>query len=103
MVVGIIEFHIRPGLEHRYDEVAAKLHAHIQSIEGFISVERFESRTNEGKLLSLSFWEDAAALKRWRDDADHQVGMKLGRDEIFQDYRIVVADAQRDYSMTRQD
>jgi heme-degrading monooxygenase HmoA len=103
MVVGIIEFHIRPGLEARYDEVAAQLHAHIQTIDGFISVERFESRTNEGKLLSVSYWEDEAALKRWRDDADHQAGMKVGREEVFQDYRIIVAEVQRDYAMARPD
>ena len=99
MIVGIIEFHIRPGMEGRYDEVAAKLHSHIHSIEGFISVERFESRTNPGKLLSVSYWEDEAALKRWRDDADHQAGMKIGREDVFRDYRIVVADVQRDYGM----
>lgn len=103
MVVGIIEFRIRPGLEQRYDEVAAKLHARVHDIEGFIGVERFESRTNEGKLLSVSYWEDEAALKRWREDADHMAGMKIGRDEVFQDYRIVVAKVQRDYAMTRRD
>ncbi len=99
MIIGIIEFRIRPGLEGRYDEVAARLHAQIQTIEGFISVERFESRTHEGKLLSVSYWEDEAALKRWRDDGDHQAGMKIGREEVFQDYRIIVAEVQRDYAM----
>ena len=101
MIVGIIEFHIRPGLEDRYAEVAAVLHAHVQTIPGFISVERFESRGQEGKLLSLSYWEDEAALKRWRDDADHRIGMKIGREEVFADYRIVVAEVTRDYAFSR--
>ncbi len=101
MVVGIIEFRIRPGQEQHYAEIAAKLHAYVASFDGFISVERFESRTNPGKLLSLSYWRDAEALAGWRADADHRVAMKAGRDEVFDDYCIVVAEAVRDYSFKR--
>ncbi len=101
MIVGIIEFRIAPGQEDSYAAIAEKLHAYIATFDGFISVERFESRTHPGKLLSLSYWRDEAALARWRADADHRVAMKAGRDAVFADYRIVVAEARRDYAFKR--
>lgn len=103
MLVALIEFHIRPGREDRYAEVAQSLHEHVQGIDGFISVERFESRTNEGKLLSISYWRDAEALKRWRTDALHREGMVIGKNEVFQDYRITIAEVTRDYDFTAKD
>ncbi|MCW5774372.1 MAG: antibiotic biosynthesis monooxygenase [Rhodospirillaceae bacterium] len=98
MVVGIIEFHIRPGADALYAQWAEKLHAKVHEIDGFISVERFESRTRPGTWLSVSYWRDAAALAAWRRDAEHLRGMAAGKRDIFADYRIVVATVDRDYS-----
>jgi len=98
MVVGIIEFHIRPGAEALYAQWAEKLHARVHENEGFISVERFESRTRPGTWLSVSYWRDAAALAAWRREAEHMKGMAAGKREIFADYRIVVAEVTREYS-----
>ena len=71
MIVAIIEFHIRPGAEALYAQWAETLHARVNEIDGFVSVERFESRTRPGTWLSLSYWRDAEALAAWRRDADH--------------------------------
>ncbi len=101
MIVAIIEFHIRPGAEDLYGEWATKLHAQVHHIDGFISVERFESRTRPGTWLSLSYWRDAESLAAWRRDPEHVKGMAAGKRDIFADYRIVVAEIERDYSFAR--
>ena len=101
MIVAIIEFHIRPGAEDLYAEWAAKLHAQVHAIDGFVSVERFESRTRPGTWLSLSYWRDAEALAAWRRDPEHVKGMAAGKRDVFADYRIVVAKVERDYSFAR--
>lgn len=97
MIVAVIEFRILPGREDAYAEWAAKLHAMVHEIDGFISVERFESRTRPGTFLSLSFWRDAAALAAWRRHAEHARGMAAGKRDIFAEYRISVADVTRQY------
>jgi heme-degrading monooxygenase HmoA len=101
MIVAIIEFRIRPGAEALYAEWAEKLHARVQAIDGFISVERFESRTRPGTWLSLSYWRDADALAAWRRDPDHVNGMAAGKRDVFADYRIVVAAVERDYAFAQ--
>lgn len=98
MIAGLIEFRIKPGKEARYDEVAAALYAAVRDMDGFISVERFESRGTPGKMLSLSYWRDERALAAWRNLAEHRAAMAVGKEEIFADYRIVVAEVSRDYS-----
>ena len=97
MIVAIIEFHIRPGAEALYAQWAEKLHARVREIDGFISVERFESRTRPDTWLSLSYWRDADALAAWRRDSEHLKGMAAGKRDVFADYRIVVATVERDY------
>jgi heme-degrading monooxygenase HmoA len=101
MIVAIIEFHIRPSAEALYAEWAEKLHAQVHRIDGFISVERFESRTRPGTWLSLSYWRDAEALAAWRRDPEHVKGMAAGKRDVFADYRIVVAGVERDYTFAQ--
>ena len=94
-------FEVRPkaGREQEYLALAQELRAELEKIDGFISIERFASLYTEGKLLSLSFWRDEAAVQRWREHAGHRAAQRRGRDEIFADYRIRVAGVVRDYSM----
>jgi heme-degrading monooxygenase HmoA len=101
VIVAIIEFRIRPGAESLYAAWAEKLHARVHAIDGFISVERFESRTRPGTWLSLSYWRDAAALAAWRRDPDHVQGMAAGQRDVFADYRIIVAAVERDYAFAQ--
>ncbi|OGA10159.1 MAG: antibiotic biosynthesis monooxygenase [Betaproteobacteria bacterium RIFCSPLOWO2_02_64_14] len=94
-------FEVRPkaGREQEYLALAQELRAELEKVDGFISIERFASLYTEGKLLSLSFWRDEAAVQRWREHAGHRAAQRRGRDEIFADYRIRVAGVVRDYSM----
>ncbi len=101
----VVIFEVRPK-DNRLDDylsVAAALRPELEKIDGFISVERFSSLTTEGKILSLSFWRDEAAIKAWREQADHRAGQRRGRADIFADYRIRVAAVLRDYGMTERD
>jgi heme-degrading monooxygenase HmoA len=66
---------------------------------GFLSVERFQSLTNKGKYLSLSFWEDEAAVARWRNRVEHRKAQAKGRHEHFANYRLRIASVLRDYAM----
>ncbi len=83
-----------------YFDLAAELRPELEAIDGFISVERFSSLSDEGKLLSISFWSDEEALNQWREHHQHRQAQQKGRGEIFKDYRIRVAKVIRDYGMT---
>ncbi|MGD1876205.1 MAG: antibiotic biosynthesis monooxygenase family protein [Kiloniellaceae bacterium] len=100
MHVVIFEVLPKPGCRDAYLDIAAALKPELAKIDGFISIERFASLTEEGKVLSLSFWRDEAAVIRWREHAEHQVAQGRGRHELFADYRIRVASVVRDYGLT---
>ena len=95
----IFEVSPRPGRADRYFDLAAELRPELEKIDGFISVERFESVSTPGKYVSLSFWRDEAAVRAWREHVDHQAAQSRGQREIFADYRIRVAEVIRDYGM----
>ena len=83
-----------------YLERAAQLAPLLAQVDGFISVERFTSITQPGKLLSLSFWRDEAAVRVWRGQEEHRAAQQAGRNGVFDDYRLRVATVLRDYGMT---
>ena len=80
----------------RYLELAAALRADLEQIDGFISVERFESLSTPGKLLSLSIFRDEAAVAAWRNRPGHRATQAKGRNGVFADYRLRVAQVLRD-------
>lgn len=86
-----------------YLDLAAALLPSLQRLDGFISIERFESLSEPGKLLSLSFFRDEEAVARWRNLPGHRRTQALGREGVFTDYRLRIADVQRDYGMTRRE
>jgi heme-degrading monooxygenase HmoA len=94
-------FEVWPKADHKQDylDLAAGLRPLLESIDGFISIERFESLTEKGKLLSLSFFRDEAAIAAWRNVAEHRRSQAKGRATIFEDYRIRIAGVVRDYGM----
>jgi len=94
-------FEVWPKDEGRQDylETAADLRPLLAGIDGFVSVERFQSITEPGKMLSLSFWRDEDALTAWRKVAEHRAAQTMGRDVMFHDYRLRVAAIVRDYGM----
>jgi heme-degrading monooxygenase HmoA len=100
MIAVIFEVWPRPERRQEYLDIAAALRRHLEAIDGFISVERFESLSEPGKLLSLSFWRDEAAVEAWRNLAAHRSAQGRGRAEVFADYRLRIAGVIRDYGMT---
>ena len=103
-MIAII-FEVTPKSDKKADylELAAEMRPMIEEVEGFISVERFQSLTNPEKLLSISFFEDEVAVDRWRKLAAHRRVQSKGRKEIFVDYRIKVLQVLRDYGMADRD
>jgi heme-degrading monooxygenase HmoA len=99
-MIGVI-FEVWPesGRQQEYLELAAALRPLLDQIEGFISVERFESLTESGKLLSVSFFRDQEAVAQWRAVAEHRLAQAKGRGGIFRDYRLQVVEVVRDYGM----
>jgi len=100
MLAVIFEVIPAPGRKEEYLELAAQLRPELEKIDGFISVERFASLTDESKLLSLSFWRDEEAVRNWRNLTGHREAQALGRSGVFADYRLRIAGVVRDYGMT---
>ncbi|MFC6520550.1 antibiotic biosynthesis monooxygenase family protein [Undibacterium arcticum] len=94
-------FEVIPKAEHKqeYLDIAASLRPLLDEIEGFISIERFQSLSDPGKLLSLSFWRDETAIAQWRQLETHRMAQTRGRASVFDDYRLRIAGVIRDYGM----
>lgn len=103
MIAVIFEVWPKPDQRERYLEAAARLKPLLAGIDGFISIERFESLTEPGKMLSLSIWRDEAAVQKWREIEQHRRTQQAGRNGIFADYRLRVAEVLRDYGMNERD
>ena len=99
MIAVIFEVWPKPDRKRDYLDIAAQLRPLLEKIDGFISIERFESLTEPGKILSLSFFRDEAAVQAWRASNEHRLAQGKGRGEIFSDYRLRVAGVIRDYGM----
>ena len=99
MIAVIFEVIPAPGRKQEYLDIAAALRPELEKQDGFISIERFASLTHEGKVLSLSYWRDEEAVKRWRQLEGHRLAQARGRNGVFADYRLRVASVLRDYGM----
>ena len=99
MIAVIFEVQIKEGRQEEYLQIAAQLKEHLTQIEGFLSLERFQSISTEGKICSLSFWKDEASIRKWREFELHRTAQIKGKATIFADFRIRVAEVVRDYGM----
>ena len=99
MIAVIFEVHIREGKQEEYLQIAAKLREHLAQVDGFISIERFASLSEEGKLCSLSFWKDRESIRKWREFELHRLAQEKGKAVVYADFRIRVAEVIRDYGM----
>lgn len=99
MIAVIFEVWPAEGRRQEYLDIAASLRPLLAGIDGFLSIERFESLSEPGKLLSLSFWRDEDAVKAWRNVEAHRMAQAAGRDGIFSDYRLRIAGVIRDYGL----
>lgn len=100
MIAVIFEVWPADGHRQTYLDIAASLRSELQTMEGFVSIERFQSLTDETKLLSLSFWRDEAAVAAWRNVERHRAAQKRGREGVLRNYRLRIAGVVRDYGMT---
>ncbi len=100
MIAVIFEVVPAPGRKQEYLDIAAGLRPELEQQDGFLSIERFVSLSNEGKVLSLSFWRDEEAVKKWRQFEGHRLAQARGRGGVFADYRLRVASVIRDYGMS---
>ena len=99
MIVVVFEVILKPEVGQRYFDLAAELRPELEHIDGFISVERFQSLATPNKYVSLSFWRDEDAVRRWREHDRHLLTQSLGKSEIFADFRISVGEIDRQYSL----
>jgi heme-degrading monooxygenase HmoA len=99
MIAVIFEVWPADGQKQTYLDIAASLRSELATMDGFISIERFQSLTDETKLLSLSFWRDEKAVAAWRNVKGHRAAQKRARAGVFRDYRLRIASVVRDYGM----
>jgi len=99
MIAVIFEVWPASGRKDDYLAIAARLKSDLETMDGFISIERFQSLTDANKLLSLSFWRDEDAVRAWRNHAEHRSSQAAGRGGIFARYRLRIASVVRDYGM----
>lgn len=103
MIVVLFELEAAPGQAERYFELAGALAAELETIDGFISIERFESLSRPGRYLSFSCWRDEAAVRTWRERRPHRAAQSQGRGGVLADYRLRVAEVVRDYGPTERE
>lgn len=98
-------FEVNPNIEGKaeYLDIAAELRGFLENRDGFISIERFQSLSEEDKILSLSFWRDEESIKAWRNLIEHRTAQSKGKESLFKNYRIRVAEVVRDYTGTDRD
>ncbi|MDX5983377.1 antibiotic biosynthesis monooxygenase family protein [Sphingomonas echinoides] len=99
MIAVIFEVELAEGRMDRYLELAAALRGELETIDGFLSVERFQSLSTSNRMVSLSFFRDEKAVHAWRNTIAHRATQAQGRAGIFTNYRLRVADVIRDYGM----
>lgn len=99
MLAVIFEAQANPDKQQAYLDLAAGLTTLLKGRDGFIAIERFQSLTNPGKVLSLSFWRDEAAIAAWRQQEAHRHAQAAGRSHLFLDYRLRIASVLRDYGL----
>ncbi|HHV66274.1 heme-degrading monooxygenase HmoA [Ochrobactrum sp. RC6B] len=95
-------FEVWPADDDRrgqYLDIAASLRDDLSRIDGFLSIERFQSLADPDKLLSLSFWRDEEAVREWRNLPSHRLAQGQGRKGVFENYRLRVASVMRDYGL----
>ncbi|MDZ7280293.1 antibiotic biosynthesis monooxygenase [Pantoea eucrina] len=102
MIAVLFEADALPEAQDRYLQLASELKPLLSDTPGFISIERFQSLTTPGKILSLSWWENEESVARWKRNVMHQAAQKEGKQSIFSFYRIRVARVFRDYSSNKE-
>jgi len=99
MYAVIFEVKLNKGAKDEYLSIASELKKQLVKVDGFISIERFTSLVEEGKLLSLSFWQSKKSIENWKSNLDHLQAQRKGKKSLFEDYRIRIAHVEKDYTL----
>ncbi|MBE9598624.1 antibiotic biosynthesis monooxygenase [Pedobacter sp. MC2016-24] len=99
MIAVIFEVMPEAGKKDEYLSIAKALRSELDNVQGFISIERFQSLVDPNKILSLSFWQSEESVREWRNQTMHRKAQQAGRNSVFEDYRLRVATVIRDYGM----
>lgn len=103
MIAVIFEVEPAAGKRDAYLGIAAQLRPLLDGIDGFLSIERFQSLADPNRVLSLSFWRDEEAVKAWRNTEEHRQAQQAGRGGIFAGYRLRIAHVVRDYGLSERE
>lgn len=103
MILMVFEYRVHDEHYEEYLKEATSLRPHLSMIDGFISIERFESKTEAGKFVSIGYFENEGAVSAWRNTPEHRRVQAMGRKKLLVDYRLCMAEIDRDYSMTKRD
>ena len=103
MIAVIFEFTAAEGRFADYKQLAEGLGEEVRKFDGFISIERFQSISDPARFVSLSFWRDEEAVRRWRNLQKHREAQAKGRAGIFKSYRLRIASVMRDYEMDKRE
>ncbi|GGI73473.1 hypothetical protein GCM10007978_09020 [Shewanella hanedai] len=72
MIAVIFEVNLKSDGMLEYFNIAAELATQLSEIDGFISIERFQSLNDQHRFVSLSFWKDEHAVQAWREQMLHR-------------------------------
>jgi len=97
MIAVIFEVWPESGKAEDYLAIAADLRPLLDTIDGFISIERFTSISDPTKFLSLSFWRDEESILAWKNVVSHLAAQKLGRERWYEQYKVRIARVERAY------
>lgn len=100
MIAVIFEAWPSADGKQEYLDIAARLRPILDRVDGFMSIERFQSLSDPSKVLSLSFFRDEAAIMDWRNSPEHRTAQAIGRAGVFSNYRLRIADTLRDYGLS---
>ncbi len=103
MMVVIVEFELRTGMESEFETALQHMREQVKKYDGFLTETPCYSIENEKRLVNLFYWRDRESIKAWREDPEHLITQQLGREKIFASYRIRVCALEREYGWERSD
>jgi heme-degrading monooxygenase HmoA len=62
---------------------------------GFLGVE--STRDPAGVGITVSYWESLDAIRHWRENAEHKVAQRKGRETWYERFRLRICRVEREY------
>jgi len=83
-----------PVDEAEYNVMAESMVTLATQQDGFLGFE-YAPETPDGFSLSVSYWRDDESIRRWKENADHLIAQKLGKEKWYPAYAIKIARVER--------